>query len=339
MSDALNDTQKPHDPAVILCKNCSTPVAGFTYCPVCAQKTDTHVLTFRELLEELADGLFNMDSRLWNSLIPLIAHPGRLTKEYLAGRRMLYLPPFRLYLILSVLFFLIPDPVLDADNTGPETATMASNNQPAILRNVDDDSTVASADLGRQIREEVTRELETARSESGEVETIGDNEDCSMQLLPQDALTTVLLHQTCLKFIEDPDALFRQLADNVPLMMIIGMPLVALFMQLMYVFSGRYYVEHIIFLFHTHAFFFLISIITTFSSYIGERYPALFGLMDWIRIIGGFYIPVYIFLAMLKVYGDSKTRTFFKALFLMVGYGTSVMVVAFFGLMFTALTS
>ena len=62
-----------------LCRNCDAALAEHSYCPVCGQKSDTHIFTFRELLEEMADGLLNLDSRLWRSLIPLIIHPGRLT--------------------------------------------------------------------------------------------------------------------------------------------------------------------------------------------------------------------------------------------------------------------
>ncbi len=37
----------------------------------------------------------------------LIGRPGALTREYFAGRRSSYLPPIRLYLIISVVFFLM----------------------------------------------------------------------------------------------------------------------------------------------------------------------------------------------------------------------------------------
>ncbi|MDG2177116.1 MAG: DUF3667 domain-containing protein [Gammaproteobacteria bacterium] len=79
---------------------------NLSYCPQCGQKSDTHILAFRELLAEFADDLLNMDSRLWRTLGPLVIHPGKLTNEFIAGKRMYYLPPFRLYLILSLLFFL-----------------------------------------------------------------------------------------------------------------------------------------------------------------------------------------------------------------------------------------
>ena len=52
--------------------------------------------------------LAHLDSRVWRTLIALLLRPGRLTNEFVAGRRTLYLPPFRLYLVLSLIFFLLP---------------------------------------------------------------------------------------------------------------------------------------------------------------------------------------------------------------------------------------
>ena len=60
-----------------------------------------------ELVHELLEGITHSDSRLWRTLTTLWFKPGKLTEEFVAGRRVAYLPPFRLYLILSIVFFLL----------------------------------------------------------------------------------------------------------------------------------------------------------------------------------------------------------------------------------------
>lgn len=60
-----------------------------------------------EFIHEALEGLTHSDSRLWRTLYLLWLKPGRLTLEFIAGRRVAYLPPFRLYLVLSVIFFLL----------------------------------------------------------------------------------------------------------------------------------------------------------------------------------------------------------------------------------------
>jgi hypothetical protein len=77
------------------------------YCVDCSQAADVHVPSTRELIHEAMEGLTHADSRLWRTLLPLWVKPGMLTNEFIAGRRVAYVPPFRLYLVLSVIFFLI----------------------------------------------------------------------------------------------------------------------------------------------------------------------------------------------------------------------------------------
>src|ERR1700685_605948 len=88
------------------CKNCNAALLG-RFCVNCSQAADVHVPSTVELLHEMLEGLTHSDSRLWRTLKLLWFKPGRLTEEFVAGRRVAYLPPFRLYLILSIVFFLV----------------------------------------------------------------------------------------------------------------------------------------------------------------------------------------------------------------------------------------
>jgi hypothetical protein len=92
-----------HEPARS-CLNCGTLLSG-RFCASCGQAADVHVPTSRELVLEALEGITHSDSRLWRTLKLLWFSPGELTQEFIAGRRAAYLPPFRLYLVLSVVFF------------------------------------------------------------------------------------------------------------------------------------------------------------------------------------------------------------------------------------------
>jgi hypothetical protein len=95
-----------NEPVDSRCKNCLAPLLG-RYCGNCGQAAGLHVPSTKELLHELLEGVTHSDSRLWRTLVCLWFKPGKLTLEFVAGRRISYLPPFRLYLVLSVIFFLI----------------------------------------------------------------------------------------------------------------------------------------------------------------------------------------------------------------------------------------
>ena len=93
-------------PVIQACANCATPGTG-SYCSHCGQRADTHIHSLWDFLGEATEVLTHADSRVWNTLLPLLTRPGFLTREFFAGHRARYLQPFRLYVILSVLFLLL----------------------------------------------------------------------------------------------------------------------------------------------------------------------------------------------------------------------------------------
>ena len=50
---------------------------------------------------------FTFDSKIFRSIRPLFSKPGFLTLEYLSGRRVRYIPPLRLFIFSSIIFFLL----------------------------------------------------------------------------------------------------------------------------------------------------------------------------------------------------------------------------------------
>ena len=92
-------------PADRACPNCGTP-APLAYCPACGQAQHEAHRSLRSIAGDLLDTFAGWDGKIPVTLWLLVRHPGRLTAEYVAGRRVRYLPPLRLYLLLSVLLVL-----------------------------------------------------------------------------------------------------------------------------------------------------------------------------------------------------------------------------------------
>ena len=87
------------------CANCGTSLAG-RYCGRCGQ--DSHAsLSFGHFLHEFVEGLFHVDSKFWLTLRTLLIRPGLLTELYLGGKRLSYSPPFRSYLVISLVYFVL----------------------------------------------------------------------------------------------------------------------------------------------------------------------------------------------------------------------------------------
>src|SRR5277367_4018444 len=68
------------------CKNCEAVLLG-RFCANCSQAADVHVPTTTELVHDLLEGITHSDSRLWRTLTTLWLKPGKLTEEFVAGRR------------------------------------------------------------------------------------------------------------------------------------------------------------------------------------------------------------------------------------------------------------
>ena len=95
-----------------LCPNCGAPVHG-PYCYACGQSEKGMVRHLSEVLSDLADIVFNVDSRVFRSLFDLYFRPGFLTTEYVEGRRARYVTPLRLFFVMSVIAFLAMQSAID----------------------------------------------------------------------------------------------------------------------------------------------------------------------------------------------------------------------------------
>ena len=89
-----------------LCDNCGATLQG-PFCAACGQKNRPLNLSTLELVRELGRELTDLDGRVWKSLYYLFLSPGYLTTQFINGRRAKWLPPIRLYLIVSLVYFAI----------------------------------------------------------------------------------------------------------------------------------------------------------------------------------------------------------------------------------------
>ena len=86
------------------CRNCGAALAG-AYCSACGQAADVRIPSFGGMLADALGDLYSFDSRLWRSLATLALKPGRMTSLYLEGQRARFTPPFRMYVVTSLVFF------------------------------------------------------------------------------------------------------------------------------------------------------------------------------------------------------------------------------------------
>jgi len=358
------------------CLNCGEVLRG-QHCAHCGQRAKVRVLSLGSLLRDVFGDITNFDSRLWRTLKPLAFKPGYLTAEFLKGRRVHYTPPFRMYLMVSVAFFLAAsfaaDPggdfKVDVDHSGgganlklserPSAASSAPARpapaKPAPKLDLERQKVVdaIAAKLPEKERERAKAELEQdfATMKPDEVATVQrviddpcGPDNLNVNIGPLDAKYGTKLRDACHKIVKDSQGYGRALFENIPKMMFIFLPLIALVMYVLYLGSGRYYVEHLLFFVHYHAFFFLgglaIVLLERLSSLLAGTIAG-----GWLKgtegfVIAGFalYVPYYLYRAMRNVYGQGRIVTLVKYSLLGIGY-LVFMTLTVVGLLFyTALT-
>ena len=87
------------------CLNCETPLQG-AFCHACGQKAQIH-RSISGIMHDLVHGVLHLDGKLWNTLPLLVFKPGRLTREYIEGKRARHVSPMAMFLFSVFLMFAV----------------------------------------------------------------------------------------------------------------------------------------------------------------------------------------------------------------------------------------
>src|SRR5438067_11649028 len=98
--------RKAQPPPSPYCENCGAPMAG-PFCAQCGQAAVDYRRSFRHVIVDVLDSFLNWDSKFFASIGWLIVRSSPLTKQFLLGRCVRYVHPLRLYLLVSILFFVV----------------------------------------------------------------------------------------------------------------------------------------------------------------------------------------------------------------------------------------
>ncbi len=257
------------------CPNCGENLTG-NFCANCGQKVKHINAPFKEVLSEAADSTFTFDSRFFRTLIPLVTKPGFLTGEYNLGRRARYVTPFKLYFFISfVLFFMLT--IIDVEiitftNT-PKKQTELSSPAPDSL----------------QVRPSKP---------------------------PADSLGTVdKLQRKILQKLAQQEDNIKQIntavVKRLPQLLFLLMPVFALLLKLLYRRSAQFYLSHLIFSIHFHAFVFLVLIVRLLIYIVSDSKLSAVLLV---------LIPIYLFLSLKRVHSESLWMRLIKSFVLLLTY-------------------
>jgi hypothetical protein len=253
----------------------------------------------RVLVKEVADDQLGVDAKLPRTLAALFLKPGLLTSDYMAGRIARYISPFRLYLLASVLFFVLLS-LLSRRSDWAEIAASEMAQDTVGATRTDTVRSGRGLNVGVSVGgERWLNDVEVNLPWRWLDQKIERNLQALSELPPN-----VALRRTWDGMIEE-----------LPKVMFLLLPVYALLLKLIYIRHRRYYIEHFVFALHVHAVTF-----TLFSLVLIYR-------QDIFMLVTSFAIALYVWLAMKRVYAQGYFRTTLKWALL----GFSYMILVMFG--------
>jgi hypothetical protein len=266
-----------------------------------------------EFLHEFIGHYVALEGKLLGTLSRLLFRPGALTNEYIAGRRVRYVQPLRLYLSLSILFFAIikfGNPNL----IGPDGTEAAG---PPVV--IDLDGAAAAKAGAAGVVSTSAKPAGGAAKADAQAKAKADaaEEDAydPMQLLQKSSpgwLAKKFRHFSALGHEEQKRMLTEGFYHYAPYAVFCMMPLFALYLKVLYLGSGRRYGEHLLFALHSNAFAFLMLALFALSSW------------GWVRAALLLWMSAYLPLAMRRVYRRGRFATVWRWFLLMAAYSLTL---------------
>lgn len=296
----------------VTCENCETVFSGH-FCPECGQAVKDYDKPFSFIFYNFTGDFFAFDIRIFRTFTSLLFKPGFLTSEYFKGRRVRYAPPFRIFIFVSFLLFLLLQiytnrgltTVLDSSlpgeaAVGPDsTSTIIAD---SLLSNIAMELNSADTEnLDMKINLETFRNTTNLRSVLEKL-AVGLEEKLEVET---DRKTKAKMREYIL-LCRSPERAMAKILELMSWAFFILLPLFALILKLFYIRRKQNYMRHLIFSIHIHSFIFIL-----FTLIIG-LYLLFNGNLETITSILLLTFPVYFVLALKKFYGQGIGKVIVK---------------------------
>jgi hypothetical protein len=300
------------------CRNCSAELAG-PYCHVCGQKGHVH-RTIGAILHDIVHGVLHLDGKLWRTLPLLTFRPGRLTREYIEGKRARFVSPMAMFLFSVFAMFAI----FQALGFTTPTDFGSRETLQANLKSAHENAVSQRSALAEQLAA-----MPAASSERVEIETdleeldknIGQLEVANSALIGGDDEGTIELNVTGIEFLDE--GILKKWRDNPSLMLYklqansykfswLLIPLSIPFVWLLFVWRRQFKAyDHAIFVTYSLSFMSLLFITLSMLGILGVPLQALLA-------AGSIIPPIHIYKQLRGTYALRRFSAIWRLAALMV---------------------
>ncbi|MFO7826073.1 MAG: DUF3667 domain-containing protein [Cyclobacterium sp.] len=312
------------------CLNCGIPLPEReNYCPDCGQENKDQKVPVGVFIEELLTSLFSFDSRFLQTLTAFFFQPGKLTQSFNKGQRKRFTHPIRLYLVFSLFYFFMIGFLIPKDFFDRVLNTVQPENMAALQEKFNQESGEPGLADSARI-EEALRKADEIQSEyfsnAPPADSSTNRQNYSWKALRFLSIDPEVstekfgqaLDSSAFAFdvgfslqkkrdlVAHSNLFLIQVAKNLPLMMLLLLPVFAFFIHLLYANRLVFYMENLILGFHLHAFAYALYGIVILLTFLG-------GIQSGWLIVGAFvWVTTYAYLALLKIYRQHWFKTLIK---------------------------
>ena len=318
------------------CSNCAAQLVG-PYCHACGQTGHVH-RSIWHMLEEGLHGLLHFDSKTWRTLPLLVARPGLLTRRYIDGQRVRYVPPLGLFLFTIFMMFFVLSFTNSSGKSAPSGRTEARAELVKELENAKAEVVKATQQLAAakdtDEHADAKEDLAEAQADERAAAALVSVFDKTAAAAKNPASTTVtadeLKAMSRLNFNADglkSKGVFKELANNPELMLykfkntaykfsFMLIPLTLPFLWLMFFWKRDVTTyDHMVFSMYSLSFMSLLFITVV-----------LLGMTDFTSGIVGYLLwlpPVHMFLQLKETYRLTFFSAFWRTIALLMSAGTA----------------
>jgi hypothetical protein len=337
------------------CLNCGNTVEE-RYCPHCGQENIEPKQPFHYLFTHFVEDFTHYDGEFWKTIKYLLIRPGKLTKEYLAGKRQLYVAPVKLYIFISFITFFLPS-LFSSSEDEPTEHDKKTHISKEIEKEKDRDEKLAKItdslkqhlskeQLNKKPQVQTTKDIKVTEVNGNDINTdaLGETEDGKISVLgarnmkQYDSLyvkdnknsfiynfmkpfAKKIFHmqEQGLKKELIMDKFQETFVHTIPKALFIYLPIFAFFLWIFHNKKKWWYFDHGIFTLHYFSFLLLGTLILIFFDKVTDLLPD-YGILNVVSILiniaAGIYMFIYFFIAHHRVYESSRTMSVFKGIFL-----------------------
>jgi hypothetical protein len=322
------------------CLNCGTAVVG-NYCHNCGQENIEPKESVGHFVAHFFNDVTHFDGKFFTTLKDLLFRPGFLSREYMAGRRMKYLNPVRMYLFTSFLFFLIFFSVFHFTDSSTEDVNFTFRGRTEQM--IDSMSagdfnkmTMAINNGVPMSRDEFRKYYDSSKSHTqfqvfgsnpGEFGTLGRYDSAVHAGTVKDGWLKRIITRRQIelntKYGDRRSTFFSDFVNSLmhhfPQILFLSLPFAALLLKLLYIRRRQFYfVSHAIFSIHFYIFTFIAMLLMMgVSGLTGTLHWSWLGLVNGLL---GFSIFFYLYKAMRNFYMQRRAKTVLKYLLFSISF-------------------